>query len=85
MDKIWDVLGKKLPLLFGRECARASIWMFCVLSLRLILNIFRLDTYMPNGFIFGLPLVIQVIGKYIPLMADCFPLLPIRLAESILG
>ena len=38
------------------------------------------------GFIYALPLFIQILGKYIPFISnDSFPLLPIRLTESILG
>lgn len=85
MERLWNILGKKLSLLFGRESARAAIWMFIVLLLRMIVKVLRLDSIIPHGFIFAFPLLVQLVGSYVPFMADCFPLLPIRLAESILG
>ena len=49
VEELWDLLGKKLSLLFGRECAKVSIWMFFALIIRNIIIILKIDKYIPNG------------------------------------
>jgi hypothetical protein len=49
VEELWDLLGRKLSLLFGRECAKVSIWMFFALIIRNIIIILKLDKYIPNG------------------------------------
>ena len=83
--RLWDVLGKKSSLLFGRECLSAAIWMLFTLVLRSTLWLFGLLPYIPYGVIFALPMFIQLLDRHLPFMIDSFPLLPVRLAESILG
>jgi hypothetical protein len=48
-------------------------------------NLARLDDYIPIGFLCGFPFVIQILAKYIPTLKHNFPLLPVRLAECLVG
>ena len=60
VETLWDLLGKKLCLVFGKECGSACIWMVCSLLLRTILTALRLDSTIPSGIIFAFPYFIQV-------------------------
>lgn len=60
IEKLWDLLGKKLFLVFGVECASAAIWMVFALVLRSIIILVRLDNFVPSGVIFAFPYFIQV-------------------------
>jgi len=84
-----SVLGKKLALLFGKECLRSATWMCISLFVRYLVVVFYLESYIPVGIIFSFPYIIQLVCVYVPWMGSktlCnIPLLPIRLAESILG
>lgn len=84
-----SILGKKLALLFGKECLRSSTWMCISLFIRYLVSVFYLEKYIPIGMIFSFPYIIQIVCVYVPWMESktfCnIPLLPIRLAESILG
>lgn len=83
------ILGKRLALLFGKECLRSSTWMCISLFIRYLVSMFYLENYIPVGMIFSFPYIIQLVCLYVPWMESktlCnIPLLPIRLAESILG
>ena len=85
IEAIWDLLGKKVVQIFGKECASASVWMFFTMCLRAMFITLKLDSWVPYGIIFALPYFIQQLGNYFPLMIDVHPILPTRLAESILG
>mmetsp|Transcript_17271 Transcript_17271/g.16604 ORF Transcript_17271/g.16604 Transcript_17271/m.16604 type:complete len:246 (-) Transcript_17271:112-849(-) len=85
VEKLWEILGKKHFLCFGKECISACIWMIFSLFFRTILIFLRLDSYIPAGFIFAFPYFIQMIGGYVPIMHEIFPILPNRLTDSILG
>ncbi len=63
-DFIWDLLGKKLVIAFGRECASASIWMFEILIIRSILSLLSISRFIPYGLIFALPSAIKVSTCY---------------------
>jgi len=86
-----DVLGRQTSLAFGLECGAATLWMLGVLVLRSVLAVVIPGggalALVPHGFIFAFPT-----GAYLgdalvgfPLFEDCFPVLPIRIAETILG
>jgi hypothetical protein len=60
IEVLWDLLGKKLCLIFGKECASACIWMVCSLIVRTLLTAFRLEHFVPNGIVFAFPYFIQV-------------------------
>ena len=60
IETLWDLLGKKLCLVFGKECGSACIWMMCSLLLRAVLAAVRLEHHVPIGFIFAFPYFIQV-------------------------
>ena len=85
IETIWDLLGKKVVQIFGKECASASLWMFCSMCIRATLIFFKLDNWIPYGIIFALPYFIQQLESYCPFVSDVHPILPTRLAESILG
>ena len=57
----WNSLGKRAPLLFGEECGSAALWTFLALIQRCILILLRLEAFIPSGFIFAFPIIIQVI------------------------
>jgi hypothetical protein len=63
IEKLWDLLGNDLSLLFGKECAAAAMWMFWCLLFRLVLLIVRLERYVAFGIIFAFPFLIQVSGE----------------------
>ena len=65
IETLWDLLGKKLCLVFGKECGSACIWMMCSLLLRALLTAVRLEHHVPTGFIFAFPYFIQVDRSYI--------------------
>lgn len=85
VEKLWNFLGTANCQLFGRECARSSCWMFFSLFLRFVCITLRIDWLVPNGFIFAFPYLMQILGKYLPIFGDGFPILAFRLAESVLG
>ena len=60
IDKLWSMLSDKLFLFFGRECGSATIIMLISLFIRAFLRFVRLKSYIPNGFIFAFPLLMQV-------------------------
>lgn len=60
VENVWNLLGKKMPILFGKECASAVIWMFSCLVLRFFLILCHLDTVIANGIVFAFPFFIQV-------------------------
>ena len=64
LESTFVLLGKKLPLLFGRECIKASIWMITALVLRAIVIVMQLDSFIPAGFFFAFPYSIQVLLFY---------------------
>jgi len=86
-----DVLGRQTSLAFGVECGAATLWMLAVLVLRTILAVVVPGggalAFVPHGFVFAFPTAAYhgdaLVG--FPLFEDCFPVLPIRIAEAILG
>mmetsp|Transcript_16521 Transcript_16521/g.16628 ORF Transcript_16521/g.16628 Transcript_16521/m.16628 type:complete len:257 (+) Transcript_16521:62-832(+) len=84
VEVLWDLLGREISLIFGRDCASATIWMFCCLIFRWVTLLTHFD-YIPLGVIFALPYFIQQISRRVPIIADTNPLLPVRIAEIILG
>ena len=83
---LYDLLGKKYALKFGTECSKVTTWMIVVLFMRYLLYLLKIDHFVPIGFVFAFPYPMQILGKYLPWMNDGkFPLLPVRLAESIMG
>jgi hypothetical protein len=85
IETVWDMLGKKFCLIFGKECASACVWMLFSLFLRTVLIAIRLEHFVPCGMVFAFPYFIQLLGNYVPLIHDIFPILPNRLTDSILG
>lgn len=85
MDHLFDLLGKSTALRFGRECASATIWMLCILLIRSALSTVGCLSLVPNAFVFALPFLIQLLVSFFPFMSKCFPLLPVRIAETVLG
>jgi hypothetical protein len=83
--KLWDKLGSRSALVFGRECVVAATWMFICLCIRASLSLLKLKSLVPYGLIFAMPAVINKVGEYFSLFKDIFPLLPVRLAECIIG
>jgi hypothetical protein len=61
LDGVWEILGQKYFLIFGRECASAAIWMLFAMLLRFVLVMIRVEAYVPSGLVFALPYFIQVI------------------------
>ena len=61
IDKLWGTFRVKQVLTFGKECSIASSMMFVSLLMRLLLRVLRIDWFVPNGFVFANPFVIQVI------------------------
>ena len=60
IETLWDLLGRKLCLIFGKECASACVWMVCALILRTIIIAIRLEDVIPSGIVFAFPYFIQV-------------------------
>ena len=60
IEAVWDLLGKKICLVFGRECGSACIWMIFSLLIRSLITFIGLEQYVPCGVVFALPYFIQV-------------------------
>jgi hypothetical protein len=60
IELIWDLLGTKVCLIFGKESASAATWMFITMVIRAALSGIRVDFLIPYGIIFALPYTIQV-------------------------
>lgn len=60
IEAVWDLLGKKICLVFGRECGSACIWMVFSLLIRSLITFIGLEQYVPCGVVFALPYFIQV-------------------------
>ena len=57
---LWNILSRKSCLTFGRECGSVIIWAIFSLTMRTILVLLRIENYVPRGFIFAFPLLMQV-------------------------
>ena len=84
-EKLWELLGQKLSQLFGRECASAAILMFISLCIRWVTYLLGLEDKLSLGLIFAFPLIVQLLTANLPFMDSSNPLLPVRIAESLLG
>lgn len=90
-DHLFDLLGRRTSLSIGLECASSLIWMLCILSIRGALGVLsRVSTVgflsqVPHAFVCALPLLLQLLESYFPFMGESFPLLPVRIAETVLG
>lgn len=62
IERFWTILGGSTALLFGRESASAMSWMLIALSARFLVQLFRLDGFVPIGILFASPYVLQVIN-----------------------
>lgn len=60
IEAVWDLLGKKTCLVFGKECGSACIWMIFSLIVRAIIILIGLEQYIPCGVVFAFPYFIQV-------------------------
>lgn len=60
IESIWEFLGKRSIILFGKECASVAVWMCFSLILRFIVVSVRLTSIVPHGLIFSCPYFIQV-------------------------
>lgn len=58
---IWSALGGSPALLFGEECASVATWTFLVLLLRTVLYFTYAEPFIPNGLVYALPILIQVL------------------------
>eukprot|EP01038_Epipyxis_sp_PR26KG_P009923 gene9923-13347_t len=85
VDIMWGALGSDVSLLFGQECGGATIWMIFILIQRAVLILLHIDKYIPFGLNFAFPLFVQLLSHKFPVFKKSFPILPIRLAESIMG
>ena len=59
--------------------------MFVSLCMRMFCVILGIDSYIPSGFIFAFPSVVQIMGVVLPFMDTSNPLLIIRMAEALMG
>lgn len=85
LEKLSFILGQELSILFGKECASASLFMFICLFLRFIVVLLNISPGFPSGFIFAFPLIIQMMKTLFPFLEDNTPLLIVRIAETLLG
>lgn len=83
---VWSLLDKKRTLAFGEECASAVVVMVVLLLLRTIIIMSGLGAhYFPLADIICVsPIFIQYLMMLCPFFGQ-YPLLPVRLAESIMG
>jgi hypothetical protein len=85
IEKLSFILGQKLSILFGKECASASLFMFICLFLRFIVVLLNISKIIPVGLIFAFPLIVQMMQTLFPFLEDNSPLLIVRIAETLLG
>ena len=86
VGQLYDLLGKKYAVKFGSECSKVTTWMVVVLVIKYSVYLLKIEHFFPIGMIFAFPYPMQILGKYLPWMkGGIFPLLPVRLAESIMG
>ena len=85
IESLWDLLGQHLSLLFGYDCASATIMMFASLCIRLLLTMLGIETLVPVGFMFAFPTIVQMITTVLPFTDTSNPLLTVRIAETLLG
>jgi hypothetical protein len=62
---LWKTLSKKSCLIFGEECASVIVWVMITLAIRTPLVLLKVENYVPRGFIFALPFLIQVLKFYL--------------------
>ena len=59
--------------------------MFISLCIRMVCIVLRIHDYIPAGFIFAFPSVVQILTTVLPFTDTSNPLLTVRVAESLLG
>lgn len=90
-DHLFDLLGRRTSLSVGRECASSLIWMLCILSIRWALGMLSrvpvvgFLSQVPHAVVCALPLLMQLLDSYFSFIGECFPLLPVRIVETVLG
>jgi hypothetical protein len=91
-DKILDFLLVRIwksdgALELLADAASCAIWMFVSLTLRAVLSLFGLLRYVPEGFVFSFPILMQYMSQKmgIQLLTVHSPLLPVRIAEVFMG
>ncbi len=57
---LWNLLSRSSCLTFGKECSAVIFWVMFTLTLRTILQLLRIENFVPRGFIFAFPLFMQV-------------------------
>jgi hypothetical protein len=65
--------------------ASASIMMITSLSIRTFCVFLGIDHYIPFGFIFAFPSVVQILSIILPFTDTSNPLLIVRIAETLMG
>lgn len=58
---LWSLLSRSSCLTFGRECSTVIVWVMFTLAVRTVLQLLRIEKFIPRGFIFAFPLFMQVI------------------------
>mmetsp|Transcript_14638 Transcript_14638/g.24230 ORF Transcript_14638/g.24230 Transcript_14638/m.24230 type:complete len:284 (-) Transcript_14638:1106-1957(-) len=81
----WTSLGNDGSLLFGKECGSAALWMILALVQRSVVAFLRIESFVPYGFLYSFPLLIQHVGQVLPFLQDHFPILPVRIAEAVMN
>lgn len=83
---LWGMLSNNLLIVFGEECGSAVVLMTLVLLLRTVITMIGLGTTYFNFIevIVYSPYCIQCLMSKLPFMTK-FPLLPVRVAESIMA
>jgi hypothetical protein len=83
---IWQFFSLKLLTIFASESASACIWMIVITLLRSLVLMFGYDaSYFPLvEVVAACPFFAQSLMVAFPFMAD-YPLLPVRIAESVMG
>lgn len=58
--KVWKVLDRPPYIAFGKECLNSTIWTYLILIFKALISFFQIESYIPSGLLFALPLLIQV-------------------------
>ena len=86
MERLWEMLGKRIALLFGEECFSSFLWMTVSLLGRLILVVTQFDNDAIAGFICCIvPLYLYSQNNSGQSLTRLIAPLPVRLAESMMG
>jgi len=82
---LWNLLTRSSCLSFGKECGSVIVWILLTLTLRTLVILLHIDSYIPTGFVFAFPFFMQICVKYIPSLFHTVPLLPVRFAQTLIG